>query len=182
MMHKSFLSTVIILTVLVFAVQVQAQDKELPPGVTAVPSDPAVVKPAPSGPVAKVESGKFMFKAVRAYPSGGGGGVAMAARASTVKMDGDHATGNLAFFGTNTSAPFNNNGGGIEFDGEISNKRIKKKEKKQQMTMSFSISGIRDSYKCIFTISGTGLSTLNVSSNKKSPISYQGYIYPLPEK
>lgn len=161
-----------ILTFLFCPAKIMAQEK------SAVQS----INRFPSGPIEIVETGKFKFVADRAYPTGGGSGVVMTARANEVQLDSMHAVGNLAFFGTNTSAPFNNNSGGIEFDGEVSRLKIKKNKKETQLTLSFSIAGIRDSYRCIFTITDSGPSNLNVSSNKKSPISYKGYIYMLPEE
>jgi len=167
MMPKSFISAWFMLLLIT---QVNAQDKAQPSQIPAETSDPLEL----------VESGSFMFKADRALPSGAGS-IDVTTRPNKVEVIDEIAKGDLAFFGSNTMAAYNPEGGGIKFDGEIKNKKIKKKEKRNQLILSFSVQGKGDNYSCIFTITQSGSASLTINSNHRSTISYNGRIYPLVE-
>ena len=128
-----------------------------------------------------VESGKFLFTADRAFPSGGRT-VDLMNRANKVEFNGDDARGDLAFFGnaTNASAAYSSDGGGIKFDGEMTNKQIKVKKKK--VILSFKIKAPGEQYICSLSISPSGSATLAISSNNKSSISYNGAVKAIEEK
>jgi len=128
-----------------------------------------------------VNTGKFLFTADRALPSGGRT-VDMMNRANKVEFKGDDAKGDLAFFGkaTNASAAFSSDGGGIKFDGEMTNKQIKVKKKK--LILSFKIKAPGEQYNCSLTITPSGSATLAISSNNKSSISYNGAVKTIEDK
>ena len=128
-----------------------------------------------------VESGKFLFTADRAFPSGGRT-VDLMNRANKVEFNGDDARGDLAFFGnaTNASAAYSSDGGGIKFDGEMTNKQIK--VKKKNIILSFKIKAPGEQYICSLTISPSGSATLAISSNNKSSISYNGTVTAIVEE
>jgi hypothetical protein len=87
------------------------------------------------------------------------------------------------FFGTARNAGFDTKGGGgIEFDDEMMRKKIKIREKKNMIILSFSIKGNRDTFTCFFSIISDGSAHLSVSSNNKSPIQYQGWISDIPSE
>ena len=122
-----------------------------------------------------VESGQFHFVAERAYPSGGKS-VDLTSRSNLVEIKDENARGDLAFFGRATNVGYDTDGGGIKFDGEIMNKKLKLKENKNQIELSFSVKGTRDQYSCHFIISSDGSASLSINSNNRSTISYQGSI------
>ena len=128
-----------------------------------------------------VESGKFLFTADRALPSGGRT-IDMMNRANKVEFNGDNAKGDLAYFGTahTASAAYSSDGGGIKFDGEMINKEIKVKKKK--VIMSFKVKAPGEQYICSLTISPSGSASLSISSNNKSSISYNGAVTAMEEE
>ena len=126
-----------------------------------------------------VESGQFHFLAEHALPIGGGR-INLAARPNLVEINDENARGDLAFFGTARNAGYSTDGGGIKFDGQMKDKILKVKEKKNQIELSFSVRGKQDLYTCYFNISSSGSVSLSVISNNRSRISYQGSIFAIP--
>lgn len=128
-----------------------------------------------------VESGQFRFVAGHALPSGGGS-INLTSRSNLVEIKDENASGDLAFFGNARNAGFDPDGGGIKFDGEMMDKKLKVKENKNQINMSFSVRGTGDLYNCYFNISSAGSTSLSVNSNNRSGISYQGTISAIPDE
>ncbi len=128
-----------------------------------------------------VESGKFLFIADRAFPTGGSS-VNLMSRPNKVEFNGDNAKGDLAYFGKahNASVAYSADGGGIKFDGEMMNKEIKVKNKK--VSLSFKMKSPSEQYTCFLTITSSGSATLSISSNNKSSISYNGAVTAIEEK
>ena len=128
-----------------------------------------------------VESGKFLFTADRAFPSGGRT-VDLMNRANKVEFNGDNAQGDLAYFGTahTASAAYSSDGGGIKFDGEMINKEIKVKKKK--VILSFKMKAPGEQYTCFLTITPSGSASLAISSNNKTSISYNGAVTAMEEE
>ena len=128
-----------------------------------------------------VESGKFLFTADRAFPSGGPS-VNLINRSNKVEFNGDTAKGDLAYFGKahNASVAYSADGGGIKFDGEMMNKEIK--VKKKNVILSFKMKAPGDQYSCSLTITSSGSATLSISSNNKSSISYNGAVTAMEEE
>jgi len=122
-----------------------------------------------------VESGKFLITADRAFPTGGPS-VNLISRPNKVEFKGDNAKGDLAYFGKahNASVAYSADGGGIKFDGEMTNKQIK--VKKKNIILSFKIKAPGEQYICSLTISPSGSATLSINSNNKSSISYNGAV------
>lgn len=128
-----------------------------------------------------VESGKFLFTADRAFPTGGSS-VNLISRPNKVEFNGDNAKGDLAYFGKahNASVAYSADGGGIKFDGEMMNKEIK--VKKKNVILSFKMKVPGDQYSCSLTITSSGSATLAISSNNKSFISYNGAVTAMEEE
>jgi len=128
-----------------------------------------------------VESGKFLFTADRALPSGGRT-VDLMNRANKVEFNGDNAKGDLAYFGKahTASAAYSSDGGGIKFDGEMMNKEIKVKKKK--VILSFKMKAPGEQYICSLTSTPSGSATLSISSTNKSSISYNGTVTAIEEE
>ena len=102
-----------------------------------------------------VESGKFLFTADRAFPTGGPS-ANLISRPNKVELNGDNAKGDLAYFGKahNASVAYNPDGGGIKFDGEMTNKQIK--VKKKNVILSFKMKAPNEQYSCYLTITSSG--------------------------
>ena len=128
-----------------------------------------------------VESGKFLFTADRAFPTGGSS-VNLISRPNKAEFKGDNAKGDLAYFGKahNASVAYSADGGGIKFDGEMMNKEIK--VKKKNVILSFKMKVPGDQYSCSLTITSSGSATLAISSNNKSFISYNGAVTAMEEE
>ena len=128
-----------------------------------------------------VESGKFLFTADRAFPTGGSS-VNLISRPNKVEFNGDNAKGDLAYFGKahNASVAYSADGGGIKFDGEMMNKEIK--VKKKNVSLNFKMKAPGDQYSCFLTITSSGSATLSIISNNKSSISYNGAVTAMEEE
>jgi len=125
-----------------------------------------------------IGSGNFRFTADRAFPSGGGS-IDMISRPNKVEIRDGNAQGDLAYFGQARNIGYDADGGGIKFDGEMTNTSMKVKERKNLVNYSFSVKGTRDQFNCYLTVSPDGSGTLSVSSNLRNTISYQGRISPM---
>jgi hypothetical protein len=125
-----------------------------------------------------IESSNFRFKADWAFPQGGRS-VDLTSRPNEMEVKGENASADLAFFGRARNVGYDP-GGGIKFDGEMTNKKIKVKEKKDKVMLSFTVRGERDSFSCYLTVTGKGNANLSINSNQRSTISYSGRIFALP--
>jgi hypothetical protein len=128
-----------------------------------------------------VESSNFRFKADRAFPQGGRT-IDMASRSNKLEVKGEIASADLAFFGRARNVAYDPGGGGIQFEGEMTNRKIKVREKKDRVMLSFRVSGARDSFSCYLTVTAKGYANLSVNSNQRSTISYSGRIFALTEE
>lgn len=99
-------------------------------------------------------------------------------------MNGDSASAYLPYVGRAYGGAYGGDGA-IEFDGPMQDYKIelreKKKEKNNQMMISFIVKGEKDTYTCNLTVSRSGNSSLNVNSNNRQPISFNGQIYEIKE-
>ncbi|GEM_PF-1142991 len=122
-----------------------------------------------------VESGQFEFVGERAFPQRGPQ-VDITTRNHLLKIEGNHAIGDLSYFGRSYSGGYYNSNGGVKFDGEMESHDVSVNDKKYRITVKFRIRGSDDTYNCILTISGYEAASLSVTSNNKSPIRYTGNI------
>ena len=123
-----------------------------------------------------VESGSFHFDAIRALPSKGRT-INLFSHTAFVEISNDSARANLPFFGTaHSGVAYSTESGGIEFHGTMEGVNLTVNEDKSKINLTFSVKSGRDQYNCHYTITGNGSSTLGITSNLRSQISYEGSI------
>lgn len=129
-----------------------------------------------------VESGSFRFDARRALPSRGRS-IDLTTHTAFAEISNETAKADLPFFGQGSSGiGYSPESGGIVFDGPMEGINLSVNEKKNRINLTFSVNSGRDRYKCIFTIMSNGSSTLGITSNMRSAISYDGPISALEEE
>jgi len=127
-----------------------------------------------------VESGSFHFDAIRAFSSNGRT-INLTSHTAIVKISNDSAQADLPFFGTSGSMAYGSESGGIQFEGRMEEVKLTVNEEKRRINLIFSVKDGRDLYKCIFTITGKSSSSLGITSNLRSSMSYDGSISMLKE-
>lgn len=123
-----------------------------------------------------LNSGEFIFKAGYVIPIGGRL-INMTTNPGYVRFNKDLMDGNLPFFGSATT--------GIGFSGDVA---IRFNDKPQSFTtgklkksyeVEATVRGENGVYRISLNIPFAGPSTLTVSSNNRSTISYKGQVYQL---
>jgi hypothetical protein len=123
-----------------------------------------------------VESGSFRFDARRALPSRGRS-IDLTTHSAYAEIFNEKAKADLPFFGQGRAGiGYSPESGGIVFDGQMEEVNLSVNEKKNRINMTFSVNSGRDRYRCVFTIMSNGSSTLGITSNMRSAISYDGQI------
>ena len=122
---------------------------------------------------ALIESGQYEFSVQSVNPSGGK--TIHPSTVYTMTADQGAFKAYLPYFGRAYQASYGGNGG-IEFDGEPEEVEITRNEKKRNITVSFKISGENDRYTVSLQAGSTGYGTLNITCQKRQPISYYGSI------
>ncbi len=124
-----------------------------------------------------VKSGCYTFEASSLTSQGGFHKTLTSEYSMTV--NGDDAKAHLPYVGEAYSAPMSGNGG-IEFDGAMQDYATKitskKKEKNDQIIVTFQVKGEDDTYKCTLSVSKSGSATLSVNSTNRNSISYSGMV------
>jgi hypothetical protein len=121
--------------------------------------------------LAMVEAGAFRFDAKRAHPQGYRS-VDLTTNPGFLKISNDSVQADLPFFGRGYTAHYGNESG-MKFKGTIENKKVDVNEKKRRIRYSFTVRD-KDNYQVTLEIHYGGSSSLNISSNNKSSISYDG--------
>lgn len=125
-----------------------------------------------------VDAQKFGFVGRKANPQKGRQ-VDLTTRGNSVVIDGEHAVGDLPYFGRSYSGGYSTSDTGVKFDGQMEGLDIQKNDKKRRITIKFKVRSSDDTYNCTFTISSMETVSLYVNSNKKQGITYTGEIKPL---
>lgn len=112
------------------------------------------------------------FVAKRAFPMGYKS-MDLFSNHNHLRISGDSAFVYMPFFGRAYSVTPGERGG-FHFEGIMQNKELKVDEKKRRITLSFSMKEGNDQYQFYLEIAGKENATLNISSNNRSPISYNG--------
>ena len=127
-----------------------------------------------------IESGNYVFEADWAT-SQRGRRVNIAGDGNTMSMKDKKAKGDFPFYGeAYGGAPYG--GGGIEFDGDITDFKIKYKDKKNKLTINFKIRHKSENYDVTINVFGSGSSSVQISSNSRSTMSYSGDIKKVKEE
>lgn len=128
---------------------------------------------------ALVDSKAFVFKANMVLPSGMRS-VNVNAEGYEVSFQPDIIESYLPYFGRATSAiAYSNSDGGIKFKEKPEKFNIESAKKGYELTAV--VKDDFDTYDLFLSIGLEGNASLKVNSSKRSFISYNGNIYPLPE-
>jgi len=120
-----------------------------------------------------INKGDFIFEARRAYPQGGRS-IDLTTNYGFITMKQEAAEGDLPYFGRAYTASYGGDGG-IKFDGEMLDKNIEVNQKKQKVILTFEVRD-KDNYKVTMDIGYNGNTSVGITSNNRSHISYQGDI------
>ncbi len=119
-----------------------------------------------------LETKKFVFEAQKVTPQGGRL-IQLDYNTYFLKFDTENTTCDLPFFGRGYNVAYNGDGG-IKFEGKPEN--IKIENKKKNTLLRATVRGKNDVYDLLFTIFNNGSASLNVNSNNRAPINYDGQV------
>lgn len=122
---------------------------------------------------ALIEGGEFEYRVQSANPMGGR--TVQITSSYTLEAKEGIYKAYLPYFGRAFSASYGGSGG-VEFEGEPTDLKITKDDKKRTITISFSIKDKDESYECKLVTGGGGNGNLTIASTKRQTISYQGMV------
>lgn len=94
-----------------------------------------------------------------------------------LKIDQENAIADLPYFGVSQSPSIGmNSGGGIAFEGLINNYKVEYNDKKQKGIIKFNALNKTEHFDIILTVFKNGNASLNVMSNSRNGISYDGKV------
>ena len=125
-----------------------------------------------------VNSKEFLFTARTAMPQGGRS-VNLTTNPGSVKFHPDMIKSDMPYFGRVTGAIPYGGDGGMKFEGKPEGYTVTAKKKGYQV--SAVVKGENDTYRLSLSVSSEGSSSLSITSNNRSVITYSGEISP-PEK
>lgn len=130
--------------------------------------------------IALIKSNRFLVEVNRAFPLGGKS-IDLFSNRGKITVSDSVAQGFLPFFGRAYSF-LPGEDGGIHFESKMEKKELKVKDKKKRkhLLYRFTVKGENDTYELLLDISANASCSLSVRSNRKSQISYEGTISPLP--
>ncbi len=128
---------------------------------------------------AMVNSKEFIFSARTAMPQGGRS-IDLTTNPGSVKFHPDLIKSDMPYFGRVTgTAAYGGRDGGMKFEGKPEGYTVTAKKKGYQV--SAEVKGENDTYRLSLSVSPEGSSSLSITSNNRSIITYTGEIS-APEK
>jgi hypothetical protein len=121
---------------------------------------------------ALLDAKNFVFEAQKVTPQGGRL-IQLDYNTYFLNFNTENTDCDLPFFGRGFNVAYNGDGG-IKFEGKPENIKIEKKKK--NTILKATVRGKNDVYDLMFSIFSNGTATLNVNSNNRAPISYDGII------
>jgi hypothetical protein len=126
-----------------------------------------------------VNSKEFLFTARTAMPQGGRS-IDLTTNPGSVKFHPDMIKSDMPYFGTVTgAAAYGGRDGGMKFEGKPEDYTVTAQKKGYQVNAV--VKGENDTYRLSLSVSSEGSSSLSITSNNRSVITYSGEISP-PEK
>lgn len=168
---------ILILATLLFSLQVNAQtDKETT--IRIINNQNFVFNATSAMPMANYEVNKVLSR----LPGGGGGGmIQLTGSQYQLIVTKDSIEAYLPYYGRAYTATMNPDDSGIKFKSkDFKYKADKKKKGAWIMTMNFK--DTKDAQSMTLNVSENGYATLNVNSNNRQPISFNGYLSEPKEK
>lgn len=121
-----------------------------------------------------IESGEYTIEATWAT-SQKGRRINLTTNYSFLKINQNEAEIDLPFFGQAYSGAVGFGGDtGIQFKGTVKNYIVELNDKKQRITVQFNGKGKSDTYKFTLSIFKSGSTSINVTSNNRSAMKYDG--------
>ena len=99
----------------------------------------------------------------------------IAGGSNTISVAQDSTKAALQFFGTVTSVSFNGSEG-VEFDNILVNYQVKFDDSKRRIHVYYKVKNKNEIYDIHFSINKTGYAYVDVYSNNKSNVTYDGYV------
>ena len=128
---------------------------------------------------ALVNSKEFLFTARTAMPQGGRS-INLTTNPGSVEFHPDMIKSDMPYFGTVTgAAAYGGHDGGMKFEGKPEGYTVTAKKNGYQVNAE--VRGENDTYRLSLSVSSEGSSSLSITSNNRSVISYNGEIS-APEK
>jgi len=128
---------------------------------------------------ALVNSKEFIFTARTAMPQGGRS-INLTTNPGSVEFHPDMIKSDMPYFGTVTgAAAYGGRDGGMKFEGKPEGYTVTAKKNGYQVNAE--VRGENDTYRLSLSVSSEGSSSLSITSNNRSVISYNGEIS-APEK
>ena len=124
-----------------------------------------------------IQSKQFIFKAQTAFPMRGG--MRQLTSEYDLKVKGDTIIAYLPYFGRAYVAPIDPTKGGIQFTSTQNNYTLKAKKKNSEITIV--PKNIQEVHQLHLNISPNGNASLQVISNNRDPINFNGYVEALKE-
>ena len=123
-----------------------------------------------------IDSGEYIIEATWAT-SHKGRRINLTSSNNTLKINNGEADIDLPFFGQGYSGSVGFGGDtGIRFKGTMKNYLVEYNDKKQRITINFNGKGKSDSYNFNLSIFKSGSASINVTSNNRSAMKYDGEI------
>jgi hypothetical protein len=120
-----------------------------------------------------LDSKNFVFKAQSVSPTGGS--VRQLNTDYDVRVSGDTVHTFLPYFGRSYSAPLGSNEGGIKFTSTDFDYELKER-KKDRVEVLIRPKDAKDVRQMLLSVSKNGYASLQVLSNNRQPISFNGYV------
>lgn len=126
-----------------------------------------------------INSKKYVFDATWISTSRGRR-INISGGSNSIEVVQDSTNASMQFFGEvysirNTSG----GGGGVEFDNKMENYQVKFDDKKRRATVSFSVKHKSEQYSISMSIGKSGYTYVDVFSNNKSNVTYDGNVAPI---
>lgn len=169
--HMRTVRNILAMATLFIAVQANAQtDKETTNRI--VNNQHFVFNATSAMPMANYEVNKILSR----MPGGGGGGlIQLSGTQYQLIVSKDSVEAYLPYYGRAYTATMNPDDSGIKFKSKkFTYKADKKKKGSWQIKMDFK--EVKDSPSMLLNVSENGYATLNVNSNNRQPISFNGYL------
>lgn len=123
-------------------------------------------------PMSNYEVNKILSK----MPGGGGGGlIQLTGSQYQLIVDKDSVEAYLPYYGRAYSATMDPNDSGLKFKSKKFSYKADKK-KKGSWQIKINTKDVKDSPSMVLSVSENGYATLNVNSNNKQPITFNGYL------
>jgi hypothetical protein len=126
-----------------------------------------------------VNSKEFVFIATMAIPAGYRS-VSLDVNSNFVKFHPDHIESYMPYYGRTYNAGASMNDPGLKFEGKPTEYTLETTKKEHRIKAV--VKGPADNYTISLIVSFDASSSLSITSNNRSSISYNGQIYPYPDQ